>query len=93
LLFDEIFNKYYFKEKKQLIIDRLVLKLEAVSRKVLILCKYYENPPLKIYYIIFGLLKSLGHKISYFQYSEIVRNKTGYLLKRKTSTEIKKIYE
>jgi hypothetical protein len=58
-----------------------------------VLCKYYENPPVKLYYIIFALIKSLGHKINYFQYSDVVGKKTGYLLKRKAATEVKKIYE
>lgn len=60
---------------------------------MLLLAKYYENPPLKLYYLIFTVIKSLGHKINYQQYSQIIQKKTGYLLKRKTATEIKKIYE
>lgn len=55
--------------------------------------KYFENPPLKLYYLIFAVIKTLGHKINFLQYSDIIHNKTGYLMKRKAACEVKKVYE
>jgi hypothetical protein len=55
--------------------------------------KYSENSPLKLYYLIFAVLKALAHKINYLQFSHIIENKTGYLMKRKAACEIRKLYD
>lgn len=93
LIFDEVFDKYIYKSKKMAIIENLLKKIESVDREVLEKLKYFENPPLKLYYLIFAVLKGLGRKINFIAYNEIIQNKTGYLLKRKTAGDAKKIYE
>jgi hypothetical protein len=55
--------------------------------------RYSENVPLKMYYLIFAVLKNLRHKINYLEFSKIIKEKTGYLMKRKASCEVRKHYE
>jgi hypothetical protein len=88
-----VFNKYIYRSKKAAIVESLLKKIDSVQREMLEKIKYFENPPIKMFYLIFAVLKSLGHKINFLQYSEIVLSKAGYILKRKAACEVKKVYE
>jgi hypothetical protein len=48
---------------------------------------------MKLYYLIFAVIKALGHKISFMDYYQVIKNRTGFILKRKMAGEIKRIYE
>jgi hypothetical protein len=39
------------------------------------------------------VLKSLKHKISYLEFSNIVLNKANHIMKRKAAAEVRKHYE
>jgi hypothetical protein len=45
-----------------------------------------------LYYLIFAVLKSLKHKITFLQYSAVIQRKTGYSIKRKPAADIRKHY-
>ena len=66
-----------------MIINGLIHKIQDIDTSFLLQIKYYDNPPLKLYYLIYGVIKCLGHKIKYAQFSEIIKMKTGFSLKRK----------
>lgn len=55
--------------------------------------RYEEKPPLKLYYLIFAVLKSLKHKISYLEFSKIVLEKANHIMKRKAAAEVRKHYD
>ena len=44
---------------------------------------YLQDPPLKTYYILFAVIKSLKYKINFLDFAKIILLKTGYIIKRK----------
>ncbi len=70
----------------------LLEKFGEIDQNVLREIKYEENTPFKIYYLIFAVLKALGHRITFMDYTQIIEKETGYSLKRKPATLVRKIY-
>lgn len=92
VIFDDVFSKFIFRSRRAEITERLLGRVEGVDGRFLLRIRYSENAPLKLYYLIFAVLKSLAHKINYQQFSDIIQRKTGYLMKRKAAAEVRKCY-
>lgn len=63
-----------------------------MDEQLLLRINYGEESELKLYYLIFAVLKSLKHKITFPQYSAVIKRQTGYSIKRKPATDIRKQY-
>lgn len=50
----------------------LLEKFGEIDQNVLREIKYEENTPFKIYYLIFAVLKALGHRITFMDYTQII---------------------
>jgi len=83
LIYDHIFQKFLFKQKKNMIINGLMAKFEEISGKTLKAISYNQNQPLKTYYLVFAVIKSLGYAINFLQFADIVHKQTKFVLKRK----------
>jgi len=59
-------------QNKQTIVEGLTRNLEKINENVLKSVKYLENPPLKLYYLLFAVIKSFGHRMKYCQYAKVV---------------------
>ncbi len=72
LIYDHVFTRYIFKEKKAMLIQGLVRKFEEITKQTLADIRYDQSPPLKIYYLIFAVIKSSGYTISFMEYAQII---------------------
>lgn len=72
LIYDHIFQKFLFKEKKAMIVEGLMAKFGQIEGKTLKAISYYQNQPLKTYYLVFAVIKSLGYSINFIQFADIV---------------------
>jgi hypothetical protein len=59
LVFDDIFKKNYFQERKQTIVDKLVRNFEEIDENVYTLINYSDSQPLKFYCLLYTIIKSL----------------------------------
>lgn len=76
-----------------MIVSGLMDKFELIEAKTLKTIGYYQNQPLKTYYLVFAVIKTLGYGITFLEFADIVLKQTSFILKRKTAGEIKKIYQ
>ena len=72
VVYDSLFTKFFFKSKKGLILGGLISKFEQISQRTLRTVNYYDNSPIKIYYILFAVIKSVGYRINFNEFSEII---------------------
>ena len=85
VVYDRLFTKFFFKSKKGLILRGLISKFEDIPQSTLRRVSYFDNSPIKIYYLLFAVIKSVGYRINFNEFAEIIYEKTRYLLKRKTA--------
>ena len=76
-----------------MVVNGLMTKFEEIESKTLKAIGYQQNQPLKTYYLVFAVIKSLGYSINFLQFADIVYQQTNFILKRKTAGEIKKMYQ
>lgn len=55
-----------------MLIQGLVRKFEEITKQTLADIRYDQSPPLKIYYLIFAVIKSSGYTISFMEYAQII---------------------
>ena len=85
LIYHHVFQKFLFKEKKNMVVNGLMAKFEEIDGKILKAIGYHQNQPLKTYYLVFAVIKSLGYSINFLQFADIVHQQTNFILKRKTA--------
>lgn len=77
-----------------MIVQKLITKITTVPPQFF---SQIDNKalgkPIQLYYLIFAIIKTFGYKINFERYNEIVRNKTGYTLRKSYAFEVKKHYD
>jgi hypothetical protein len=64
-----------------------------VDEQLLLRINYSDLSELKLFYLIFAVLKSLKHKITFMQYSAVIKENAGYTIKRKPASDVRKQYQ
>jgi hypothetical protein len=94
VVFDKLFPNFYLKEKKQLIIHKLITKVTTIPSEVFLKMEIKpSSQSLSLYCIIFAIIKELGYKIGFERFRDIIKGRTGYVLKKGQTIEVKKHYD
>ena len=82
MIYDGIFKSVYFQNNRRELIEKMTERCEEVDPRILAKMEWTPNVSLRIFYVIFAHLKSLGMKVSFTKYREKVKANSGYQLKR-----------
>jgi hypothetical protein len=82
LIYDGIFKSVYFQNNRRELIEKMAERCEEVDPRILAKLEYTQNFSLRLFYVVFAHLKSLGMKVSFTKYRETVKANSGYQLKR-----------
>jgi hypothetical protein len=82
LIYDGIFKSVYFQNNRRELIEKMAERCEEVDPRILAKLEYTQNFSLRLFYVVFAHLKSLGMKVSFTKYRETVKTNSGYQLKR-----------
>ena len=92
LLYDALFPSYFYQQKRHLVCSRLVELVNGVPSNTCQPTGLLAQPALRVYYLLFAVLKSLDHRIRFEEYAKVVADRANYLLKRKVAAQFRKAY-
>lgn len=88
LVFTDFFNKYYFELNHELMVEQLADKMEEANNKIR--KTHLTNGPNRIFYLLYAVLKDIGHRVTLKKYCQTISDRTGYHLTKRICSNLQK---